>query len=661
MAAVKRVVMIVAMEQEAEPFIQKHRLKRMAPSPFMAGMQMVCYSGHINNNANMKVFLVWTGRDQRYKVNNVATTAASVATYASIQAFHPVDLVLSAGTAGGFGSQGCQVGDVFLSTKCVFHGRRIPSGGGDESDTLEEYGFGHFRSPSVPLLATACGLKVGVVSTSDSLDHTPIDLELMRGEGAAVKDMEAAAVAWVCQQVKVPFLAVKSVTDIVDNAEKTVDEEFYTNLKTASEALQGQLSQLLEFLSTAPLAHWSGERGTASIPAVPAKPVKGAALFKQSVAGLLRGSASSPVESEPSLLKESVAEMLLASRFVAFNLADSEESSDDSDSESEYEEAPEETADSTPSPTADAKSSFIGRFWGSRFSGSSSKSAPTTSKEMVSGTHVDKVAGGGISGGKVSAAPAKGKALLKASIGGMMLASRFVAFNLNGDESSDSSDDESDADEEPSFEPVETPTETPTKTIRPMRYSIADIFFSPGFSGGQMQEPLDLKDDVSFEPVEDAPAALTGISSPAEETAQITKKEASGDTATIKESQDIPPQEKESAATADEAPAQSIEKNSSSNPEAESQDEPETTSAVVTEASGLEATKDDGTNVEADPIFTAGEPPAAPDTVSDSTVKIRSESPAAKTDPSDSDESLNPVVDGMQSADTVSAEEVAVN
>jgi 5'-methylthioadenosine nucleosidase len=261
MAAIKRVVLIVAMEQEATPFIHKHDLQQMQPSPFMTGMQMVCYSGHIINNS-IEVFLVWTGRDKRYNVNNVATTAASVATYASIHAFEP-DLVLSAGTAGGFAAVGATVGDVYISTKCVFHNRRIPSG-----TDYEEYGFGHFRSPPLPLLAAECGLKQGVVSTSDSLDHSPIDLELMRAEGASVKEMEAAAVAWVCQQVSVPFLAVKSITDIVDGPE-TVDDEFYANLKTASEALQEKLSQILELLSTAPLAHWSSTTG--GLPSVVAK------------------------------------------------------------------------------------------------------------------------------------------------------------------------------------------------------------------------------------------------------------------------------------------------------------------------------------------------------------------------------------------------------
>lgn len=149
-------------------------------------------------------------------MNNVATTAAGVSTYAAVQAFEP-DFVVSAGTAGGFSEKGAAVGDVYLSTKCVFHSRRIPEG----DNQFEEYGFGHYRwahdpslpapasrrltplpfprcstrSPALGALAAEAGLKQGVVSTSDSLDCTEMDLTLMRSEGAVVKEMEVRLAA----------------------------------------------------------------------------------------------------------------------------------------------------------------------------------------------------------------------------------------------------------------------------------------------------------------------------------------------------------------------------------------------------------------------------------------------------------------------------------
>ena len=44
--------------------------------------------------------------------------------------------------------------------------------------------------------------------------------------GACVKDMEAAAIAWVAETAKVPFFALKVVTDIVDGDRPTQDEFF---------------------------------------------------------------------------------------------------------------------------------------------------------------------------------------------------------------------------------------------------------------------------------------------------------------------------------------------------------------------------------------------------------------------------------------------------
>ena len=112
---VRTVVLVMAMEQEAEPFIQKHNLKlEVSPSPFVPGTPFKAFGGVVGGVA---VHLIWTGRDARYNVNNVATTAAAVAVYAAVAFYKEVDLVISAGTAGGFTSVGARIGDVYLSSK----------------------------------------------------------------------------------------------------------------------------------------------------------------------------------------------------------------------------------------------------------------------------------------------------------------------------------------------------------------------------------------------------------------------------------------------------------------------------------------------------------------------------------------------------------------
>ena len=240
---------IIAMREEAEPIVEHYQLERLDGS-FVEGAPMVAWRGTLPNGVLLHV--VWCGHDERFGVNNVATTAAAVSAYGAVAAFGKPDLMISAGTAGGFGQRGAAVGDVFLSTKCVFHSRRIPVSGG----TLEEYGFGHFRSPPLGGVAAAARLKQGVVTTSDSLDSTETDMELMMAEGAVVKEMECAAVAWVCEQLRVPFVALKSITDIVDG-EKSTRDEFESNLRMASSALQARMAVVLELLGSRPLSAWA--------------------------------------------------------------------------------------------------------------------------------------------------------------------------------------------------------------------------------------------------------------------------------------------------------------------------------------------------------------------------------------------------------------------
>lgn len=245
---VKRIVILVAMQQEARPFLEKHKLLPTEPS-WPKYMPMKAYQGEL---CDCGIFLVWAGFDNKYHSNNVGTQAAAVSAFASIVEFSP-DLVISAGTAGGFRSNGGQIGDVYVSTKCIFHGRRIP---GEADGEYEEYGYGHFRSPPLGKLVDELRLKQGVISTGDSLHCSPLDLQLMQAEGAVVKEMEAASVAWVCRQARVPFLAVKSITDLVDGG-KATEEEFYANLEMASRRLQDELANIVSKVANQPLNKWA--------------------------------------------------------------------------------------------------------------------------------------------------------------------------------------------------------------------------------------------------------------------------------------------------------------------------------------------------------------------------------------------------------------------
>ena len=77
---------------------------------------------------------------------------------------------------------------------------------------------------------------------------------------ARLKEMEAAAVAWVCQSLGAPFVALKAITDIVDG-EAATRAEFESNLHTASAALQKKLALMLSLLSNTRLGEWATGSG----------------------------------------------------------------------------------------------------------------------------------------------------------------------------------------------------------------------------------------------------------------------------------------------------------------------------------------------------------------------------------------------------------------
>ena len=112
-----------AMEAEAAPLIEHLGLtlqKDAIPPP----APCVVYSGAQDG---AQVHVVVNGKCSTHGVDNVGTVPAAVTAYLALQTFRP-DLIVSAGTAGGFGSQGARIGDIFVSTATINHDRRIPLG-----------------------------------------------------------------------------------------------------------------------------------------------------------------------------------------------------------------------------------------------------------------------------------------------------------------------------------------------------------------------------------------------------------------------------------------------------------------------------------------------------------------------------------------------------
>jgi 5'-methylthioadenosine nucleosidase len=224
------------MEAEAMPMIERLGLKKDDPPVIAPPAPCISYSG---TDWGMKIHLVCFGKCPGTGMDTVGTAPASLFSYLAIQAFSP-DVVVSAGTAGGFKCKGASIGDVFVATNTVNHDRRIPIPG------FAEYGVDKRVTMSAPKLTAALNFKSGVCSSGNSLDYTKEDMELMMEHEACVKEMEAAAISWSASLFCCPVLCLKSITDIVDG-DRPAQDEFLENLHKAAAALQEAVPRTLEF------------------------------------------------------------------------------------------------------------------------------------------------------------------------------------------------------------------------------------------------------------------------------------------------------------------------------------------------------------------------------------------------------------------------------
>mmetsp|Transcript_19932 Transcript_19932/g.29564 ORF Transcript_19932/g.29564 Transcript_19932/m.29564 type:complete len:242 (-) Transcript_19932:35-760(-) len=230
------------MEAEAGPFV-KHLDLAPLDSSFWGDDVTLPFVSFQGDYQDCKVTVVTSGKDAIYEtgVDNIGTVSAAMMTFLALRALKSVDLVLNAGTCGGFKRKGAAIGDVFVTSSVANHDRRIAIPG------FTEFGVGKLEAVATPnLLKAFTHFKGGICTTSNSLDHTKECDELMLANDASVKDMEAASIAWACKlySTNTPYLGIKVVTDIVDGDQPT-HEEFMKNLGTAAQSLQTALPQVL--------------------------------------------------------------------------------------------------------------------------------------------------------------------------------------------------------------------------------------------------------------------------------------------------------------------------------------------------------------------------------------------------------------------------------
>lgn len=229
-----RVGIIGAMDEEVDLLRSKLEDRE---DLILAGTEF--YSGKIES---LEVVLLKSGIG---KVN------AAMGTTLLIDKFQP-DLIINTGSAGGFHSE-LNVGDVVISSAVTHH---------DVDVTVFGYEYGQvprmpaYYIPDEKLVSIAeksaasiDGIQVvqGLIASGDSFMSDPDRVEFIRTKlpNLYAAEMEAAAIAQVAHQFEVPFVIIRSLSDIAGkDSNVSFDQFLETAAKNSAELILLMLEEL---------------------------------------------------------------------------------------------------------------------------------------------------------------------------------------------------------------------------------------------------------------------------------------------------------------------------------------------------------------------------------------------------------------------------------
>ena len=235
---IRRVVLHFAMEEEARGIAERCLLGEA--EPLHPALPARVRRGLVGD---LEVIHCTNGIDPVHGVDRIGMEFAATTAWSTLSSFEPC-IYINAGTCGGFTGRGGSIARSYLGGgEFLIHDHRVPLPG------FAELGQGRIPATAFPAIETLLGIDSGPVSSGSSLDATPAELDFFEREGVVAKDMEAAAIATVTADWGVPFLAMKTVTDLVDHPEPS-HEQFLRNLSSSSERLTDLLDELIRFIGS---------------------------------------------------------------------------------------------------------------------------------------------------------------------------------------------------------------------------------------------------------------------------------------------------------------------------------------------------------------------------------------------------------------------------
>lgn len=168
-----------------------------------------------------------TAGDVILAAGGVGPVAAAVATSRLLAAV-PVDLVISAGIAGGFAGRAA-IGDLVVARECTF----ADLGAATDEGFLDLGGLGlaggaplaSLESVTIVDALAAAGLKacIGTVLTLATMTGTDVRAAALADAhpGAVAEAMEGYGVAWAASEHGVPWVEVRAVSNLIGRRDRS--------------------------------------------------------------------------------------------------------------------------------------------------------------------------------------------------------------------------------------------------------------------------------------------------------------------------------------------------------------------------------------------------------------------------------------------------------
>lgn len=164
--------------------------------------------------------------------SGIGKVNAAMSTTILLEKYQP-DCIINTGSAGGF-NPGLNVGDVVISSEVRHHDVDVTA-----------FGYEYGQVPNLPAAFTAdqklveiaeaeakkiADIQVvkGQIATGDSFMDDPVKVQFVRDKFTNLQavEMEAAAIAQVAYQFKVPFVIIRALSDIAGKQSNVSFDQF---------------------------------------------------------------------------------------------------------------------------------------------------------------------------------------------------------------------------------------------------------------------------------------------------------------------------------------------------------------------------------------------------------------------------------------------------